>query len=81
MPPTTACPTCKRSVPIPADDEPMGAFPFCCERCKLVDLGRWMDGQYQIPVADDDLDEQAGDAGPAGEDDPPSTSGRSRVRR
>ena len=24
--------------------------PFCSERCKLVDLGRWLDGRYQIPV-------------------------------
>lgn len=35
----------------------MGTFPFCSERCKLVDLGRWLDGQYQVPVAPDDEDE------------------------
>ncbi len=23
--------------------------PFCCARCKLLDLGRWIDGQYQVP--------------------------------
>jgi endogenous inhibitor of DNA gyrase (YacG/DUF329 family) len=22
--------------------------PFCCERCKLVDLGRWLDGTYKV---------------------------------
>jgi endogenous inhibitor of DNA gyrase (YacG/DUF329 family) len=22
--------------------------PFCSERCKLVDLGRWLDGTYNI---------------------------------
>ena len=23
--------------------------PFCSERCKLVDLGRWLDGGYALP--------------------------------
>ena len=34
-------------------------FPFCSERCKLIDLGRWIDGQYSIPEPlpfDDDTD-------------------------
>ena len=27
-----------------------GAFyPFCSERCRLVDLGRWFSGDYRIP--------------------------------
>ncbi|QOV87427.1 DNA gyrase inhibitor YacG [Humisphaera borealis] len=55
---STACPICKKPVPIPRDDEPMGRFPFCSERCKLVDLGRWLDGKYQIPVAKDDDEEK-----------------------
>jgi hypothetical protein len=29
-------------------------FPFCSDRCKLIDLGRWLSGRYQLPVADDD---------------------------
>jgi hypothetical protein len=24
--------------------------PFCCERCKLADLGRWISGDYRIPA-------------------------------
>jgi endogenous inhibitor of DNA gyrase (YacG/DUF329 family) len=24
-------------------------FPFCSERCRLVDLGAWLDGDYRIP--------------------------------
>ncbi|HEX8912761.1 MAG TPA: DNA gyrase inhibitor YacG, partial [Humisphaera sp.] len=51
---TTECPTCRRPVRIPPDDEPMGTYPFCSERCKLVDLGRWLDGRYQIPVVEKD---------------------------
>jgi endogenous inhibitor of DNA gyrase (YacG/DUF329 family) len=23
--------------------------PFCSERCRLLDLGRWLDGDYRIP--------------------------------
>jgi len=23
--------------------------PFCSERCKLVDLGNWLSGNYRIP--------------------------------
>jgi endogenous inhibitor of DNA gyrase (YacG/DUF329 family) len=35
------------------------AFPFCSPRCRDVDLGRWLDGKYQIPVDEDanDTDE------------------------
>jgi endogenous inhibitor of DNA gyrase (YacG/DUF329 family) len=25
--------------------------PFCSERCKLLDLGAWLDGDYRIPGA------------------------------
>ena len=24
-------------------------FPFCCERCQLVDLGRWLAEEYRVP--------------------------------
>jgi endogenous inhibitor of DNA gyrase (YacG/DUF329 family) len=23
--------------------------PFCSERCKLIDLGRWVDEEYRVP--------------------------------
>lgn len=45
------CPICKKPV---AEQLPSGernrCFPFCSERCKLIDLGRWLGGKYQIPV-------------------------------
>ena len=50
------CPTCKKPVNAPGPGEPMGAFPFCSDRCKLIDLGRWLDGKYQIPVVEQDDD-------------------------
>ncbi|MCF0253052.1 MAG: DNA gyrase inhibitor YacG [Duodenibacillus sp.] len=38
------CPTCKRRAEY--DGNPWR--PFCCERCKLIDLGRWAAGDYRI---------------------------------
>jgi endogenous inhibitor of DNA gyrase (YacG/DUF329 family) len=53
------CPICRKIV---ADDGPERptTYPFCSERCKLIDLGRWLDGKYQIPVVE--RDEDAGSA-------------------
>ena len=37
--------------------------PFCCERCKLIDLGAWANESYRVPLKESDgnLDEQADD--------------------
>jgi endogenous inhibitor of DNA gyrase (YacG/DUF329 family) len=42
------CPRCAK--PIVADEEkPLPpAFPFCSERCRLIDLGKWFDEEYRI---------------------------------
>lgn len=48
------CPICKLEVTDPKPGEPLGAYPFCSERCKLIDLGRWLGGKYQIPISDPD---------------------------
>ncbi len=42
------CATCKEPVTPPPENT---AFPFCSTRCKLVDLGRWMDGAYGLDPA------------------------------
>ena len=43
--------------------------PFCSERCKMADLGRWLTGGYRIPSRDnEDGDGEAG-GGPAEADD------------
>lgn len=47
------CPICKKPVPAPKPGE-KSFYPFCSERCKLIDLGRWLGGKYQIPVVDAD---------------------------
>ena len=52
-------PICRKAV---AGDAPHQ--PFCCERCKLVDLGRWFRGDYAVPGEDAaDFDEIARAAG------------------
>lgn len=29
-------------------------YPFCSDRCRSLDLSRWLNGAYAIPVADDE---------------------------
>jgi endogenous inhibitor of DNA gyrase (YacG/DUF329 family) len=42
------CPVCSKPYAIAALAD-LPTFPFCSERCRLVDLGRWIDGAYVIP--------------------------------
>jgi endogenous inhibitor of DNA gyrase (YacG/DUF329 family) len=44
------CPNCKQPVQSDAAD-----FPFCSERCRLIDLGKWASGQYVVssPLLDE----------------------------
>jgi endogenous inhibitor of DNA gyrase (YacG/DUF329 family) len=40
----TACPTCRKK-----GEWWNGKFaPFCSERCKLIDLGKWFGGEHMI---------------------------------
>ncbi len=45
------CPECGK----PAARE---SWPFCSQRCKSLDLGRWLSGGYAIPAAETDAEEQ-----------------------
>jgi hypothetical protein len=40
-------------------------FPFCSDRCRLIDLGKWASGAYKIssPVLDPEVLEDLGGAG------------------
>ncbi len=33
-----------------------GDFPFCSERCRLIDLGKWASGQYVVSTQVQDTD-------------------------
>jgi Uncharacterized protein conserved in bacteria len=50
---TRPCPECGR----PSVRE---SYPFCSERCRSVDLSRWLKGSYAIPVTEDES--KAGEA-------------------
>ncbi|HEY5233462.1 MAG TPA: DNA gyrase inhibitor YacG [Verrucomicrobiae bacterium] len=42
--PHVKCPVCKKS-----GDWFNGKFgPFCSQRCKLIDLGKWFNGEHAI---------------------------------
>ena len=48
------CPVCSAEVEKPTSSAPAtppkkSYFPFCSDRCRMVDLGRWLTGQYVIP--------------------------------
>lgn len=47
------CPHCKK--PVPWTQESLYR-PFCCERCRLIDLGRWADGSYAVPSQEETPD-------------------------
>jgi len=55
------CPICSKRFEIASLDE-NPAFPFCSDRCRLIDLGRWIDGRYTVPVPANSPD-QEDDAG------------------
>lgn len=46
------CPTCGRRLEGPITDWPQ--FPFCCRKCRLIDLGRWLDESYGIAAEEPD---------------------------
>jgi endogenous inhibitor of DNA gyrase (YacG/DUF329 family) len=52
------CPTCGRNVAARGDARP-ASFPFCCERCRLIDLGAWLDGKRVIAGKDLGTDDSA----------------------
>lgn len=38
------------------------AYPFCSERCRQIDLGRWLQEDYRIPMDPESADEAPGGA-------------------
>ena len=45
-PDSPACPTCGKA-------ESADSRPFCSERCRDVDLNRWLSGAYAIPAVEE----------------------------
>ena len=43
--PTMNCPNCGK----PAEWQDNPNRPFCSERCRLIDFGRWANEEYRVP--------------------------------
>ena len=48
---TARCPICRK----PTESQNNSDFPFCSERCRLLDLGNWASEKYKIssPIFDE----------------------------
>jgi uncharacterized protein len=42
------CPRCGKATDADESKPLPPAFPFCSERCRLVDLGKWFDEEYRV---------------------------------
>jgi endogenous inhibitor of DNA gyrase (YacG/DUF329 family) len=62
------CPTCRKT----GDWLAGGYGPFCSERCKLIDLGKWLGGEHAIsePLRPEQLEPYA-ELPPGGQLDQP----------
>lgn len=54
--PIINCPICKKEIEY-QNIRDLPNFPFCSMRCKLVDLGAWLDEKYRIeePISPETL--------------------------
>ncbi|MCS7022763.1 MAG: DNA gyrase inhibitor YacG [Gemmataceae bacterium] len=48
------CPICDAAMPGNWQDYP--DYPFCSKRCRIIDLGRWLNEEYRIVDAASDED-------------------------
>jgi len=55
------CPICKKET-----DTESGFYPFCSERCKIIDLGNWATEKYVIstPIPTGDGENESDPAAP-----------------
>src|SRR5690606_35007945 len=59
------CPVCRRE--FEKGDSP--ALPFCSERCRTIDLGRWLGESYGLPVVPDPEADETPDSLDASQDE------------
>lgn len=59
-PPPARCPTCRGPVSAAAEQR-----PFCGDRCRLLDLGRWAREDYRVsrPLRPEEIPEEADGGG------------------
>lgn len=61
---TVRCPICGKQF----DPQASQALPFCSDRCRQIDLGRWLKEGYSVPVTRKPEDEE--EPPPAADDSP-----------
>jgi len=61
------CPVCQAEY-LPSESS---AKPFCSERCRMIDLGRWLGEDYSLPRIPDPEDDETPEELFPPEDDPP----------
>lgn len=49
--PAYRCPICNEPV-----TEDLKSFPFCSKRCRTIDLGKWISGDYKTSRAIEEAD-------------------------
>ncbi len=54
-PPIVACPTCGKEMEWDVNNR---FRPFCSERCKLIDLGKWANEEYRVEQRERDAGDQ-----------------------
>ncbi len=52
--PPRPCPECGRQ-------SSRADYPFCSQRCRNIDLNRWLSGSYAIPVTEEEENTEPGD--------------------
>jgi uncharacterized protein len=64
--PHLRCPSCRTIVLRTQED-----FPFCSNRCRLIDLGKWASGAYKVssPILDPDVLDDIGEGSHRRDDD------------
>ena len=50
---TVACPRCGKNALFSPENK---WRPFCSERCRMIDLGKWAAEDYRVPVEEDPKD-------------------------
>lgn len=51
--PLVRCPVCRKRF----DVSQSSSLPFCSERCRRIDLGRWLGEEYSVRVERHDEDD------------------------
>jgi endogenous inhibitor of DNA gyrase (YacG/DUF329 family) len=64
------CPTCRNFLP----NTSLPSFPFCSDRCRLVDLNNWLEGKYTVSRPIDPTDQLDDLPRAPGTPDPPPDS-------